>query len=47
MEVEQLRLPAGSEIPNNPHLPVLVYRGVEEVKGGADGCEELFTGNGW
>ena len=47
MEVEQLRFPAGDEIPNNPDLPVLAYRGVGELAGGAAACEELFTGNGW
>lgn len=47
MEVEQLHLPAGEEIPNNPHLPALAYRGLETVARGAAACEELFTGNGW
>jgi uncharacterized protein YjlB len=28
-------------------LPVLVYRGVDEVAEGAAACERLFTVNGW
>ena len=33
-------------IPNS-RFPVLVYRGVEEVAGGAAGCEALFGRHGW
>lgn len=47
MEVKQLRFPAGDEIPNNPDLPVLAYRGVDEVAQGAAACEELFAANDW
>ena len=47
MNVEQLRFPAGEEIPNHPELPVLAYRGVEAVARGAAGCEELFAANQW
>jgi len=47
VEVEQLRFPAGEAIPNNPDLPVLAYRGVDEVAQGAAACEELFTANDW
>ena len=47
MDVEQLRFPTGDEIPNNPDLPVLAYRGVEEVVRDADACEGLFAANGW
>ena len=47
VDVEQLRFPAGDEIPNHPDLPVLTYRGVEAVARGAAACEELFRGNDW
>ncbi len=47
METEKLRLPEGDEIPNNPELPVVVYRGVEDLARGAAACEELFAANGW
>jgi uncharacterized protein YjlB len=33
-------------IPNS-RLPVLVYRGVDEVAAGAASCERLFAANGW
>ena len=45
--VEELRFPAGDEIPNNPALPALAYRGVEEIARGPAACEQLFTANGW
>ncbi len=47
MDVEELHFPAGEEIPNNPNLPALAYRGVGEVARGAAACEELFSANGW
>ena len=47
MNVEELRFPAGEEIPNHPELPVLAYRGVEAVARGATSCEELFRANRW
>ena len=34
-------------IPNHPHLPVLLYRGVAAVAAGADACERLFARHGW
>jgi len=35
-------------VPNNPRLPLVVYRGVLESGPGAAGsCETLFAGNGW
>ena len=36
-------------MPNNAHLPVLLYRGVVEAHGGdpAETYEELFMRNGW
>src|ERR1700732_3194652 len=35
-------------VPNNPRLPLVVYRGVlESGPGAAASCETLFAGNGW
>jgi uncharacterized protein YjlB len=34
-------------IPNNPTLPVLVYRGVAAVIGDARACQDLFGRHGW
>src|SRR5258707_12542229 len=35
-------------VPNNPRVPLVVYRGVlESGPGAAAGCEALFAGNGW
>jgi uncharacterized protein YjlB len=35
-------------VPNNPRVPLVVYRGVlESGPGAAAGCETLFAGNGW
>jgi uncharacterized protein YjlB len=35
-------------VPNNPLLPLIVYRGVLETGPGAAAlCETLFAGNGW
>src|SRR5437667_10592110 len=35
-------------VPNNPRLPLVVYRGVlESGPGAAAACETLFAGNGW
>jgi uncharacterized protein YjlB len=42
VDVEQLRFPRGDSIPNNPHLPVLAYRGALEGD-----PEQLFIANGW
>jgi uncharacterized protein YjlB len=39
--------PPGDVIPNNPSLPVVVHRGVEEVAAGAGPCRALFAGHGW
>jgi len=34
-------------VPNNPRLPLVVYRGVlESGPGAAAACETLFAGNG-
>jgi uncharacterized protein YjlB len=43
-----LRLTRNGWMPNNEHLPVLLYRGA--LRGGGDpasACEALFTRNGW
>jgi uncharacterized protein YjlB len=35
-------------VPNNPRLPLVVYRGVLDTgPGAAASCERLFAGNGW
>ena len=35
-------------VPNNPRVPLVVYRGVlESGPGAAASCETLFAGNGW
>ena len=46
---EILRLERNGWMPNNPHLPVLLYRGVlgSSGKEHAAACEALFTRNGW
>lgn len=46
--VEAHLIAANGRIPNNPHLPLLVYRGVLDLAGDAAGdCEALFAGHGW
>ncbi|MEQ8816976.1 MAG: cupin domain-containing protein [Thalassobaculum sp.] len=41
-------IPPGGGLPNNPRLPLLVYRGVLDLAGDAAGrCETLFAGHGW
>ena len=46
---EVLRLLRNGWMPNNEHLPVILYRGVHDARGveGAARFEELFTRNGW
>ncbi len=46
---EVLRLTANGWMPNNPRLPVLVYRAAVRVEGGhpAAVIEALFARNGW
>jgi uncharacterized protein YjlB len=46
---EAYRLLADGDIPNNPRLPLLVYRGVLPLAGGdaAAACEAMFDRNLW
>jgi uncharacterized protein YjlB len=48
-EPEVLRLERNGWMPNNPHLPVLLYRGAlaAESDDPARACEALFQKNGW
>ncbi len=48
-EPEVLRMERNGWMPNNPHLPVLLYRGALAARGGdpAAAYEALFTRNGW
>lgn len=49
IEPEVLRLERNGWMPNNPHLPVLLYRGAVEPPSTdpAAGFEAIFTRNGW
>lgn len=46
---QMLRLSRNGRMPNNDHLPVLLYRGVLQNRGEdpAGACEAIFTRNGW
>lgn len=47
-DVEQRLIGPKGEIPNNPNLPLLVYRGVLAAgEGAASACERLFERHGW
>lgn len=45
-EILTYRFEDDGRIPNNPRLPLLVYKRVLPG-GGAEGFEDLFRGNGW
>src|SRR5918911_495101 len=47
MELETWSAPPGDKIPNNPRFSVLLYRGVEAARAGADSCRALFAQHGW
>lgn len=49
LKPETYRFTAGGGVPNNPRLPLLVYRGVLETEGNdpAARCEQLFTRHHW
>jgi uncharacterized protein YjlB len=48
VEVEERRFAPEGRIPNNPDLPLLVYRGVLAAgEMAAANCEALFSGHGW
>lgn len=47
-KVETYRFDDAGDIPNNPQLPLLVYRGVLPLDGdAAAACEKLFSANSW
>lgn len=46
MEYETIWLAEQEGVPNNPRLPVLIYREVFEA-GRAEAAEALFAGHGW
>lgn len=49
MEIETLLLSENEWVPNNPRVPVVVYRGVLDGEGEelAERFEALFEGHGW
>lgn len=49
MRIETMHFAATPAIPNNPRLPVIVYRGVLDSPGidAVPALEALFGGNGW
>jgi len=48
MDFEQHRFEPNGPFPNNPALPLLVYRGVLALgDGAAAACEALFLAHGW
>ncbi len=48
LRVEEHLFADDGSVPNNPRLPLIVYRGVIETgSSAAAACETLFAGNGW
>jgi uncharacterized protein YjlB len=48
LEVEEHRFDDDGRVPNNPRLPLVVYRGALATgSGAAAACEALFAANGW
>jgi uncharacterized protein YjlB len=48
VSVEELRFSGDAHVPNNPVLPLIVYRAaIETGPGAAAACEALFAGNDW
>ena len=48
LEVEAVTFAADGGIPNNPRLPLLLYRGVLPLDGdAAQACLDRFAGHGW
>ena len=47
MELETWHAPPGDGIPNHPRFAVLVYRGVDAAREGADAARALFGEHGW
>jgi uncharacterized protein YjlB len=46
-DAEQIFLADDGDIPNNPRLPALLYRGALPAEGGPEAAEALFARNGW
>jgi uncharacterized protein YjlB len=47
MRLETWMAPPGDRIPNNPRVPVLIYRGVDGAAAGPEAARELFREHGW
>ncbi len=47
MDLKVWRAPPGDRIPNHPHFPVLLYRGVEAAAAGASEVRRIFAKHGW
>jgi uncharacterized protein YjlB len=48
LTIEKHRFDDDGHVPNNPRLPLVVYRGVLATgSGAAAACEALFAANGW
>ncbi len=47
VDIEKLIFDASAWVPNNPSLPVLLYRGVFITKDGSEEFARLFASHGW